>query len=91
MKKLATYQNTKILQSPRIKIKIQGIILKMTDTKEKIISDLIYVLKTIGLSEDGISELQETLGINRFEIIETMSDDALLQVWFVDDNIKWLK
>ena len=37
----------------------------MTDTNEKIISDLIYVLKTIGLSEDGISELQETLGINR--------------------------
>ena len=49
----------------------------MTEINEKIVSNLIYVLMTIRLSEDGISELQETLGINRFEIIETMSDDDI--------------
>ena len=61
----------------------------MTDTKEKIISDLIYVLKTIGLSEDGISELQETLGINRFEIIETMSDEDIKELPNSTLNIKF--
>ena len=61
----------------------------MTDTKEKIISDLIYVLKTIGLSEDGISELQETLGINRFEIIETMSDEDIKELPNSNLNIKF--
>ena len=59
----------------------------MTDTKEKIISDLIYVLKAIGLSEDGISGLQKTLGISRFEIIETMSDEDMKELPV--ENIKF--